>query len=663
MARELAKRSRTVVTRTVAGLALSSAVVGLHWTAAAQEDAADATRIGDMVVTASRVEESPETIPANVTVIAAEQIENSLARTVPDVLKYEAGVHVADWTGTGRAASVDIRGFGEAASANTLVLVDGRRINAPDLSGVDWTTIPLERIERIEIIRGGGSVMYGDNATAGVINIITKRGAPRHQVSAGVEIGTYRYAKGWMSAAGGTGPWSYGATASYTDTDGYRDNGFFRNATGGLSLNYDPEGVFGASFSAGYKDDKYGLPGAIPVGQNRKSTNFPDAYADTEEGYARLVPRLDFGAAGTFSLALDYRDYHQYTEFFGPYEYSLEEYGIAPKYVNTFETGRLVHDIVVGIDYYNSDFTYEQGFLDGERHRYEVGYYAHDKIALIPDRLFLALGYRRARTKYRMSELDDAAFSTDAATVGLTYAYAPESKLFAAFDRAYRTVRLDELGGAFFGDILPPQISKHYQAGIRHRFGDWLTAAVTVFQIDTRDEIFFDPFVTPGPWGWGGENVNYEKTRRRGIELQLESQPHERLRLFANYTWMDPELKGDKYDGNQIPGTARHSGSLGATVFATDRLTFDARARWTDDRVMISDWENVIDHDWKDDYVVVDVMVKYDLAPISVYAGVNNLFDEKYSEYAVYDTFMAQRTIYPSPARNVIAGVVYTLEF
>ena len=64
----------------------------------------------------------------------------------------------------GKSASVDIRGFGETAPLNTLVLVDGRRVNEIDLSGVDWTQIPLDQIERIEIVRGAGSVLYGDNA-------------------------------------------------------------------------------------------------------------------------------------------------------------------------------------------------------------------------------------------------------------------------------------------------------------------------------------------------------------------------------------------------------------------------------------------------------------------------------------------------------------------
>src|SRR4030043_232451 len=116
-----------------------------------------------------------KTTPANVTVITREEIEKSNSQTVIDLVRTEVGVVVRDYYGTGKTASVDIRGFGETGPLNTLVLVDGRRVNEIDLSGVDWTQIPLDQIERIEILRGPGSVLYGDNAVGGVINIITRK--------------------------------------------------------------------------------------------------------------------------------------------------------------------------------------------------------------------------------------------------------------------------------------------------------------------------------------------------------------------------------------------------------------------------------------------------------------------------------------------------------
>ena len=121
-----------------------------------------------VVVTGTRDVQEIRKIPANVTVITREEIERSHAQTTVDLLRSQAGVVVNDLRGTGKSVFMDVRGFGEIGPLNVLVLVDGRRVNEIDLSGVDWSQIPLEQIERIEILRGSGSVPYGDNAAAGV---------------------------------------------------------------------------------------------------------------------------------------------------------------------------------------------------------------------------------------------------------------------------------------------------------------------------------------------------------------------------------------------------------------------------------------------------------------------------------------------------------------
>jgi outer membrane cobalamin receptor len=128
-----------------------------------------------VVVTATRDVQEIRKVPANVRVIAREQIEQFNAQSTVDLLRNEVGVMVRDFTGSGKTVSVDIRGFGETGLLNTLVLVDGTGVNEIDLSDVDWTEIPLDQIDRVEILRGPGSVLYGDNAVGTVINIITKK--------------------------------------------------------------------------------------------------------------------------------------------------------------------------------------------------------------------------------------------------------------------------------------------------------------------------------------------------------------------------------------------------------------------------------------------------------------------------------------------------------
>src|SRR5918995_6915081 len=151
------------------------------------------TRTEPVVVTATRFEERYVSQPVNLTVITAEEIRASPAKTVPDLLAERAGIVVRDLFGNNASSTtVDMRGFGSTGTQNTLILVDGRRVVDIDLSGVQWSAVPLSAIERIEIVRGGGSVLYGEGATAGVINIITRSPAPgKTELTLRGSVGSY----------------------------------------------------------------------------------------------------------------------------------------------------------------------------------------------------------------------------------------------------------------------------------------------------------------------------------------------------------------------------------------------------------------------------------------------------------------------------------------
>ena len=618
----------------------------------------------EVVVTATRTAEEVVSAPASITVITAEEIAASTAQTLPDLLKGIAGIEVADFTGTGRTSTVDIRGFGETAGANTLVLVDGRRINAPDQGGIDWTAIPLHRIERVEIVRGGGSVLYGNNAVGGVINILTRHGASEPTVHSDTTFGSYRYFKQALGVSGSRGAWSYHLDGGYVETDGYRDNGELRNRTAGFGLSYDAL-RYGMNLSAGYKEDRFGLPGAVAEGDPRRSTQFPDDFGKTRERYVQATPYLLLPGDAELSVALRGRKLDstaQWVRWDYASRFSIEDYGISPQVTRELTLFDLPHRVVAGVDYQKADIRYAQGaFVGQDRRRRETGAFVHDRIALRQD-LFLTLGYRHTRTKYDIDGGGDDSFRTDSATIGLTWNYAPGSKLFVSADRAFRSVLLDELGGSGFNEILPPQISRHYQAGISHRFHARLHAEATLFRIDSRDEIFFDPqFMSPDGF-WPGENVNYGRTRREGAELAARAIPHEKMHLSVNYTLMNNELRGGPYDGNDIPGVPRHGAAVRATVFPIKDLALDVRARWVGKKSMIGDWNTAVGDDWEGgDYIVTDAMLRYLLGSFTFYGGINNLFNEKYSEYGVFSEWGS--TLYPAPERNYVAGLLLVHSF
>ncbi|MFP4629969.1 MAG: TonB-dependent receptor [Desulfohalobiaceae bacterium] len=620
---------------------------------AEEEGQQDSQRLQEMVVTASRAPEKEEVVPANVTVISAEDIEITSAQSVPELLKHQVGIQVEDYTGTGRTTSVDLRGFGESAAANTLVMVDGRRVNPPDMSGVDWSTIPLERIERIEVIRGGGSVLYGNNATGGVINIITKEGAEEPQISSETSAGSYEYFKQSLGFAGSSENWRYNLDAGYTDTDGYRDNGYLRSRTAGLNLSYDGN-WYGADLQAGIKDDRYGLPGSIKKDEPRRDTNTPDDYAETQDQYLQFTPYVAPDEQSELSLALQARRYDSDSKWKSDAmdrEYEIKDYGLSPQYNRDFELLGFSHSLVAGMDYKHSKLQ-EPGAEDKERE--ETGVFIQDRINLTEALLF-SLGYRSTWSEFDVHDQKES-FTIDSANAGLTYTYASGSKLFVSYDRAFRTVLLDELGGPNFDQILKPQLSKHYQAGIRHSFSPELSLGATVFRIDTDQEILYDPQESDPGQFFPGQNVNYDETRRQGLELEASLDPASWLGVRAGYTWMDHELKGGRYDGSPIPGVAKHNAHAAVLLKPLEDLALDVRGRWLADKGMISDWEEEVGDDWEGgDYFVLDAMLSYDWKPFTFAAGVKNILDEEYSEYGTYED--GQINLYPSPERNYLAKV------
>jgi len=243
--------------------------------------------LDEVVVTATRAEEETDKISSNVTVITQEEIRKSTATNVQDLLRTEAGIIVQDLYGTGTKSTVDMRGF--ARGLNTAILMDGRKLNEIDLSGVDWTTIPLENVERIEIVRGSESVLYGDNAMAGAINIITKKGyAAKPEIVLDARAESYSGHMALGTLTGGTDKIAYFLFLKHRQTSGYRENSDFTAADMSTRLTFKVTDYFTFDFAAGYHTDDQGLPGGLTeseVNDDRRQSTKPDDHVDNDQRY------------------------------------------------------------------------------------------------------------------------------------------------------------------------------------------------------------------------------------------------------------------------------------------------------------------------------------------------------------------------------------------
>jgi iron complex outermembrane receptor protein len=640
---------------------------------AAEEESQE---LKEVVVTASRDSEEERKVPYNVTVITEEDIQQSNAQDVADVLRTVPGVTVANNTDNPKGSSVDIRGFGDTGPLNTLVLVDGRRVNAIDLSGTDWSQIPLDQVERIEVIRGGGSVLYGDDAVGGVVNIITKKGEGAPSVQAEALGGSYGLNIQRVSAQGALGDFRYAAHARHDDTDGFRDNSYYNGQDYGGSVGYNIGDFIKLDVSGNYHNDKYGLPGSLSYWGNETTT--PDDHGSTEDYFIRFNGEVDLKTWGRLIIDTSYRDRKSegdYVSSSALIKDDIPTIGLTPRWIWEKDIMAFHNKLIVGFDYYHSDSKSEfywatlsdpaLNFLSSDtRVQRDTGaLYFHDDLSLLKD-LILSFGYRYEESENKFNGVswigswqsfqDKQVNAMNAWDIGLTYLFLENSKVYGRISSSYRYPAIDEYFSAFSGlnTLLKPQEGITYEVGVDHYFTKALRAGLTFYWMELNDEIYYNPLTYT--------NENYDKTRHWGVELSAEEKPWQWLKLWANYTYTKATFEGGLYDGNDVPDVPNHKVSFGFDLipnFVAFLKGFDLNvwATYYSKRRFINDQPNVVPE--LGGYLTVNAKLSYTWRFLTAFVGVNNIFNEKYSEYGVCNPATEARDYYPSPGINFSGGL------
>ena len=630
----------------------------------------------ETVVTATRTEEKVNRIPANVTVVDSKDIENSNAKNVTDLLRSEEGIVIRDLLGNGKTAQIDLRGFGETAAYNTAVLVDGRRVNEIDLSGVDWTQIPLDQIERIEIVRGTGSVLYGDNSVGGVINIITKTPTEKPTIRVGTVTGSFGRNKHNVSLSGGTEKISAAIFASYDSTNGYRENSELRNHDIGGKIIYDPTDFLSFNLSGSYHSDEYGMPGGLTrarMHDDRRESDYPYDDARTRDRYVKLGADLDMNRFGMVTADFSYRDRNtSFNAFVWNYAQTKdsETWAFTPRYVredrimdhrNSFITGIDLYWTDQDIDSFSGTSLSPSGRSEIDRDSY--GLYVNDEFSILQN-LILSVGVRHERVKYDLEQIDLTGLLSPldttvvgrekAYSAGLTFLYSGKSSVFIRANRSLRFPLTDELvvydffaGRINLNSNLKPQRGKHYEIGIRHYFTPDIRANVTLFRANISDEIFFNPDTFT--------NTNHPKTRHEGLEMGIKADLFKKLTIFTNYTYEKAKFRSDPFDGNYIPAVPKHKGNMGILVHnVIPGFLFSIDYRWVGSSYLISDQANQDEKLRR--YHTLNSRISYDRDGIRAFLGVDNITDTEYSEYGVSSSWSGA-SYYPAPERTWTAGI------
>ena len=619
-----------------------------------------ATEIPAVVVSAARTEQSTLTTPASISVISRAQIEASGARHINEVLRGQGGVQINDLYGDGSRATVDMRGFGDTAGSNTLILVDGRRLNNPDIAAPDLNSIALEDVERIEIVQGSAGVLFGDQAVGGVINVITRKpGALRHTLK--LSAGSYNTLQlhAMTSQALDSGL-NYLLSLDARESDNYRDHNeaSYLNGFGKLGYEYETGSVFG---ELQYINDELNTPGTLfadEVSADRRQVSpvYADDFSNAKTAIARVGLVQQLSDKWSLEAELSGRDTNgefRLTSIDGTQDRRVVELtprfiGFVPAINNTMLT--------LGADAVDSEYKLTTSFGDQVNDQLQSSVYAQ---AVIPatEVLDITLGVRYAEVENDLQ--DTGTFATypagiqidDDVTVG-TFGLAIKATenwrvLFRA-DQNYRFAKVDEYLQPVDQVILKTQEGLSVETGVEWASGSD-TAKLLVYQLDLDDEIAYDPNA-----GLFGANINLDKTRRKGVITSGHWQQTKKLGYSASYTYTDAEVLSGPLAGKDIPLVARHSVQLGSDYQLTDKWQLYGELFAISDRVFGGDFDNVLGR--LPGYGVINIKAGYDYRDFNIMARINNLLNKEYSDVGQLgfdpNTFAATEAFFTSPEIN-----------
>ncbi len=622
----MSSTTNTLIRKTLLSLAVAAAGI-----AQAEEDAG-AVQSVPVIVTATRFAATIDTAPVNIITISAEDIANSGANNITDVLRYQAGVNVRSLYGIyGARATIDLGGFGQNAGNNTLMLLNGRRLNDLDLASANLATIPLDSIARIEIVQGSASVLYGDNAVGGVINIVTKSALDGESGNIAAELGSFntrRLTAGLQKMLGDT---ALSVNIDSLRSDSYRDHNAIENATLAAELSREDDGWNrGIRYQQSFEDIQ--LPDSIDETAYQQDPtqagSFPSDVQTRRYTVEGFIDSEDLAA----EVALRNK---QWEASYGS-QAELETLSFTPRMRREYGS----HRVIAGLDIYNSTLDAASPWNSQYVTQKSNGLYLTDAISL--GKAALNLGVRRQLIEVRAGAVTSGSdrLSDGITTWDISLDY---YRNYVRMAKSFRAPVLDEMwnytSGVFV--LLEPQTARHYEIGTRQTLAGGISMNASLFRMDLENEIGYDYA--------SFSNINRDKTRRDGINLGIKAPITQKISLQTGYAWRKAVYRDGPNDGKEIPLVPRNKFTLGGQLDFTRNNHLGLNVVYTGSRYFGDDNANVGKK--LDGYTRVDLNYRYRFDQWSIRLLVQNLTDETMSDSGFYRPAAPNYHYYPLPER------------
>ena len=645
-----------------------------------------AESLPDYVVTASRDSEEILDAPAQVAIITADQIESTGKKNIVDVLADVAGVTVRSQSSDAQG-QVSMRGFGENSFGRVKVLVDGRELNNPDMNGINWQSIPVSSIERIEVLDGPSSVLYGSGAVGGVINIITKEGAKGVIADATLSYGSFSTKRALINGGYGTDTAGFLVSADIYKSNGYRDRS--KNDDTNVTVNgfIDITDKLTVKPSFNYSDMYWQLPGSLTESEFSNDPKGADNQKDdaTERNYGgAIVARLEENENLSFELPLSYNrkvrdnNWCSSSSYSSYYSYAYHQFEAKPKvsYGRKTPAGQL--RIVGGMDFNGSvmdsssrtvysNIYPKYAFNDFDIAQFAWAPYVSGNLKL-PAGFDAGTGARFSLTSIHavndQSDIDDKdQYRNFAYDVTLNYRPSDIYSVYTRFNTMFRVPFVDEKAelstgnSAFdrFNSDLVPETGYNVELGGKVRAGGKFSAGANAYFMMMKDEIAYDTV--------NSQNVNLDPTRRIGSNIDVLVTPVSFLDISANAGFVSAVFaKGDN-KGKQIPLVPSVTANSALTVKAPKGISVGTDVSYTGKSYAGGDVGNTGDK--ISSYTLVGMFLRIapprvkDIGSLAINVRLDNLLNKSYAPYVYYYSWNSSYAYYPAEGRSFTISASY----
>jgi vitamin B12 transporter len=587
-----------------------------------------------VIISATRDEQSLASTISSATVITGKELQERQITTVGDALRSVVGVDVTQTGAPGGVMNAYIRG---ANSSQTLVMIDGVPVNNPTVGGFDFADLTTDNVERVEIVRGPKSSLYGSDANGGVINIVTKRGEGPPKATLSIEGGRYATTREAASLVGQSGPVDYSAGASYelsrgfssaavgTEPDGYRNTTFSSKL--GLAVLGDGRLEFTGRYWLGQAD----LDSYDPSNPPFALIDDPGAKQRTQGLVAAVSlqkPLADWWIQRLTASVNQAQYWNKYLIGIPPPVYQSSEFDTRTQRVDW------QHDLAVGGwmhltagTAYDGQVGENSGVPPGTPNRHtidNVGFFAQSRIEL-PQGVSQLTAVR-----YDINNRYGNSFTYN---IEAAYLYAPtQTRLRAGAGTAFHGPTIQDLYYPNFGNpALQPETSETLEAGIEQSLWEKrVVIGVTQFRTNFDNLIEFesDPICMPPFAPFGICPVNVDKARSEGQEVTVTVKPVEQVRIVSNYTHLT--AKNRTTDTNLLR-RPRDKAHIGLTVTPISPVVLTAEVDFVGRR---NDSGGTVGSYWLARATGSYAVTKW----LQLYGRIENLTNKVYQETLGYGT-------------------------